>query len=185
MELEEVYETDNSLYMVFELLEGGNLSHHLRKMGPLPEHKTKPLLRGILNGLKYLHERGIIHRDLKPENILFRKSQRENNLNAAPQINLQSNFNNFTLNVDTSPSLMNKNSDQDDVLLKKNKYWGEEELCIGDFGLSTFSGLKKFLFPRCGTPGFVAPEVINIKSMDQVYGDVCDEFSCGLVFHYM
>ena len=180
MQLEEVYETEKSLYMVFELLEGGNLSHHLRKNGPLPEHKTKPLLRGILNGIKYLHEKGIIHRDLKPENILFRKSLRENELNPVTQINL----NNSNIQFGAFKVLLEKNIDQD-LLAKKNKNLEEEELCIGDFGLSTFSGLKKFMFPRCGTPGFVAPEIINIKSMDQIYGDVCDEFSCGLVFHYM
>lgn len=182
MQLEEVFETDKSLYMVFELLEGGNLAHHLRKNGPLPEYKTKPLLRGILNGIKYLHERGIIHRDVKPENILFRKSQKENNLNTTTHINFKSNVNS---NIDTSHLLIEKNYEQEDFLLKKKKDWGEDDLCLGDFGLSTFSSLKKFLFPRCGTPGFVAPEVINIKSTDQMYDDVCDEFSCGLVFHYM
>ena len=185
MNLEEVFETDKSLYLVFELFEGGNLSHHLRKNGLLPEYKTKPLLRAILSGVKYLHEKGIIHRDLKPENILFRKSRRENsNLNATTEINWKSNFNNSNIHMLDTTHAFDKISDQD-LLLKKKKNWGEEELCIGDFGLSTFSGLKKFLFPRCGTPGFVAPEVINIKSMDQVYGNVCDEFSCGVVFHYM
>ena len=31
---------------------------------------------------------------------------------------------------------------------------------IIDFGLGTFVNVKEFLFKRCGTPGFVAPEVI-------------------------
>lgn len=184
MQLEEVYETDRSIYMVIELLEGGNLAHHLRKNGPLPEHKTKSLLRSILNGVRYLHEKGIIHRDIKPENILFRKIHKEINLNNTTQINVNSNCTISNTQMDAIQIIFDKTGDQD-LIINKNEDFGEEELCIGDFGLSTYSGLKNFLFPRCGTPGFVAPEVINIKSMDQVYDDVCDEFSCGLVFHYM
>ena len=29
------------------------------------------IMRGILNGVQYLHRKDIIHRDLKPDNILF------------------------------------------------------------------------------------------------------------------
>jgi serine/threonine protein kinase len=36
-------------------------------------------------------------------------------------------------------------------------------LRIVDFGLSTFDYLEKFPFPKCGTPGYVAPEVANLK----------------------
>jgi serine/threonine protein kinase len=32
---------------------------------------------------------------------------------------------------------------------------------IIDFGLGTFVDVKEYLFKRCGTPGFVAPEVIH------------------------
>ena len=39
------------------------------------------------------------------------------------------------------------------------------EIAICDFGLSTHADEEKYLFVRCGTPGFVAPEIINIKDM--------------------
>ena len=39
------------------------------------------------------------------------------------------------------------------------------ELGICDFGLATYADEEKNLFVRCGTPGFVAPEIINIKDM--------------------
>jgi serine/threonine protein kinase len=42
-----------------------------------------------------------------------------------------------------------------------------------------------YLFTRCGTPGFVAPEVINIKDMKAKYSSICDIFSLGLIFHYL
>jgi len=42
-----------------------------------------------------------------------------------------------------------------------------------------------YLFTRCGTPGFVAPEVINIKDMKAKYSSICDIFSLGLIFHIL
>ena len=38
---------------------------------------------------------------------------------------------------------------------------------------------------RCGTPGYVAPEVINIKDMKTKYAPICDMFSLGLIFHLL
>jgi len=39
------------------------------------------------------------------------------------------------------------------------------DLGICDFGLATYADEKAYLFVRCGTPGYVAPEIINIKDM--------------------
>ena len=38
---------------------------------------------------------------------------------------------------------------------------------------------------RCGTPGYVAPEVINIKDMKTKDSCACDIFSLGLIFHLL
>ncbi len=54
---------------------------------------------------------------------------------------------------------------------------------IADFGLAEFSDANEYLFVRCGTPGYVAPEVINIKDMKAKYNSICDIFSLGLIFH--
>lgn len=54
---------------------------------------------------------------------------------------------------------------------------------IADFGLAEFADIDEYLFVRCGTPGFVAPEVINIKDMKKKYSPICDIFSLGLIFH--
>lgn len=34
---------------------------------------------------------------------------------------------------------------------------GEFDVAICDFGLATYADEEKYLFVRCGTPGFVAP----------------------------
>jgi len=41
------------------------------------------------------------------------------------------------------------------------------------------------LFVRCGTPGFVAPEIINIRDMSTKSDPISDVFSAGLIFHYL
>ena len=56
---------------------------------------------------------------------------------------------------------------------------------IIDFGLSTFLKVDKYLYPRCGTPGFVAPEIINYKDENQKYNEKCDVFSLGVIFFMM
>jgi len=55
---------------------------------------------------------------------------------------------------------------------------------IVDFGLSSFVN-KKFIFSRCGTPGYVAPEVILYKDNDKQYNQKCDIFSAGVIFYVM
>lgn len=59
------------------------------------------------------------------------------------------------------------------------------EPVIVDLGLATLESEHEFLFPRCGTPGYVAPEVINIKSQGVKYSSVCDVFSLGIIFHLL
>jgi serine/threonine protein kinase len=56
---------------------------------------------------------------------------------------------------------------------------------IADFGLATQVNLPVYLFCRCGTPGFVAPEVINITDMKATYDSVCDIYSLGCVFYIL
>ncbi len=46
-------------------------------------------------------------------------------------------------------------------ILFNNINQGSFDSVIADFGLATFVDKDKYLFARCGTPGFVAPEIIN------------------------
>lgn len=62
---------------------------------------------------------------------------------------------------------------------------GNTDLAICDFGLATYADEESYLFVRCGTPGFVAPEIINIKDMSTKSDPISDVFSAGLIFHYL
>lgn len=64
-------QTHDSLYLVMELVEGGELYDDLSKHGAFPEHQARELTAQLLSALGYLHAQGIVHRDLKPENILL------------------------------------------------------------------------------------------------------------------
>lgn len=38
-----------------------------------------------------------------------------------------------------------------------------DSVVIADFGLATKVSEPVYLYSRCGTPGFIAPEIINLK----------------------
>jgi serine/threonine protein kinase len=58
------------------------------------------------------------------------------------------------------------------------------EAKIVDFGLSTDTQVSNYLYVRCGTPGFVAPEIITIRDNDSVkMSSISDVFSAGAVFY--
>lgn len=115
LSLSEVYESDNSIYLVMELCSGGMLHHRLAgNPEKLPLYLVKEIIKQLLKGLAHIHSKNIAHRDIKLNNILLKS---------------------------------------------KHSY----ELVIADLGLATFIDAETYLFTRCGTPGYVAPEVIQAQ----------------------
>lgn len=108
-ELLSVYETDNSTYIIMELLPF-SLYGYLQKYGFPSENRAKKILIGLLEGISHMHDKGIMHRDLKLENIMIRK---------------------------------------DDL--------GNIVPVVVDMGLAEYTANEKYLYTRCGTPGYVAP----------------------------
>lgn len=71
LKLHHVFETKRHIYLVTDLLKGGELFDLIVKRGYLTEAETSKIMRRILQAVSYLHLKNICHRDIKPENILF------------------------------------------------------------------------------------------------------------------
>lgn len=63
-------------FIRMELVEGYDLNGLQNKYGMLSFENSVKVIKPILNGLKYAHEKGIIHRDLKPSNVMFSTAER-------------------------------------------------------------------------------------------------------------
>ncbi len=138
----EVQETSSRIYIITNFLKGGDLDTLIAERGGsgLPERDCLQILKGLLQGLTYIHSMNIVHRDLKPANIMFHKAS---------------------------------NIDADDVVLI-------------DFGLAHKLDSAKFIFKKCGTPGYIAPEVLGAKPSDieGVVTPYSDIYCAGLVLYF-
>ncbi|KAJ3299707.1 hypothetical protein HK104_007635 [Borealophlyctis nickersoniae] len=65
------FQDDENLFMVLDLMLGGDLRFHLDRMGTMTEDMVRFYTAEISCGLAYLHSKKIVHRDLKPDNILL------------------------------------------------------------------------------------------------------------------
>ncbi|KAK4513556.1 uncharacterized protein ATC70_005558 [Mucor velutinosus] len=65
------FQDDDNLFMVLDLMLGGDLRFHLDRLGVMPEEYVRFYAAEVAVSLHYLHSLNIIHRDLKPDNILL------------------------------------------------------------------------------------------------------------------
>ena len=126
----DIYEDEKYIYIVMELLQGGELFDQILKHEKFDEKAARDIVAPIFDALSYCHDLGIIHRDIKPENLLFSSKE-----------------------IDTG-------------VIK-----------VSDFGLARFVTDETFATTTCGTPGYVAPEILSEKP----YKEGCDLWSVGVV----
>jgi len=130
--LKETFEDKQKVYLVMELVTGGELFDRIVEKGSYTEKDASALIKQILQAVDYMHSQGVVHRDLKPENLLY------------------------------------YNSDQDSKIM------------ISDFGLSKMED-SGIMATACGTPGYVAPEVLSQKP----YGKPVDVWSIGVIAYIL
>ncbi|KAG6616912.1 CAMK/CAMK1 protein kinase [Phytophthora cinnamomi] len=68
--LYDVYEDRQHIFIVTELVSGGELFNRIVGRARYTEAEARLVMRPLLESVNYLHRLGIVHRDLKPENIL-------------------------------------------------------------------------------------------------------------------
>ncbi|KAM6318131.1 serine/threonine-protein kinase ULK1 isoform 1-T1 [Podargus strigoides] len=130
-------ELANSVYLVMEYCNGGDLADYLHTMRTLSEDTIRLFLQQIAGAMKMLHSKGIIHRDLKPQNILL----------------------SYTGGRKSNPN---------NIRIK-----------IADFGFARYLQNNMMAATLCGSPMYMAPEVI----MSQHYDAKADLWSIGTIIY--
>lgn len=75
VKLYEEYETSDKIYLVMELVKGGDLFDAITQSVKFGEVDSARMVKDLCNALFYLHSRSIVHRDLKPENLLVHRNK--------------------------------------------------------------------------------------------------------------
>lgn len=73
VKIHEIYEKDNKIVVVYEWIEGFDLSKLIEISGKIESEVALIIAYKVLEVLDYIHNKGIIHRDIKPSNILISK----------------------------------------------------------------------------------------------------------------
>lgn len=77
--------------------------------------------------------------------------------------------------------IMHRDLKPENIMLRSP---GSMSPVIVDFGLATPADQEEYLFFRCGTPGYVAPEIIGLNKCKHTE-PTCDVFSAGAIFHLL
>ena len=65
------FQDNDNLYLVMDLLPGGDLRFHITKNHRFSEEQTRFFIGCMIIALEYIHNNNVIHRDIKPENLVL------------------------------------------------------------------------------------------------------------------
>ncbi|CAD8174786.1 unnamed protein product [Paramecium octaurelia] len=81
-----------------------------------------------------------------------------------------------------SHNIMHRDLKPEDILFMNKDL---ESLVIADFSLAQSVDSKPYTYPKCGTPGFVAPEIFQQDSDYAKYSVLCDIFGAGVIYYVL
>ena len=65
------FQDQDNLYLVIDILNGGDLRFHCSRYRTFSEEQTRFFIACLVHTLAYIHKNNVIHRDIKPENIIL------------------------------------------------------------------------------------------------------------------
>ena len=68
-----VFEENETVYIVMEFLDGETLAERLKRDRKIPEQEAVQIILTVLQALEAVHGEGILHRDIAPNNIFLQK----------------------------------------------------------------------------------------------------------------
>ena len=69
--VKDIFEDNNTAYIVMEYVHGETLADRIRRTGPMPWKDVQPLLLSVATSLQKVHKAGLVHRDLSPDNLML------------------------------------------------------------------------------------------------------------------
>ena len=76
VQLYDMLETENHIFLIMEYLEGGELYDYIVSKRRLTEPEAFLYFIQVVSAIDYMHKLNIVHRDLKPENLLLDQQKR-------------------------------------------------------------------------------------------------------------
>ena len=70
VELHQVFEDADHVYLVMELVKGTNLDHIIKARRQLSENETRSVFAQLFDAIDFIHSKDVVHCDIKPENIM-------------------------------------------------------------------------------------------------------------------
>ena len=65
------FQDKENLYLVMDMLNGGDLRYHISRYKKFSEEQTRFFIANMIYAIQYIHEHNVIHRDIKPENLVL------------------------------------------------------------------------------------------------------------------